>query len=182
MRSLVEMVDCLRWAKEMHIEYIELAALPPIIQIANKMMKHSTFDHLTTMSIINNDERNWCDALYWKWDDAVSGMLSMFTSLYPFINLTFRTLTTLYLFCTFILLLLLLIVHLLNLYICAFSLLFLAECGGTIKDEPSGRILSPGYPAPYEHNLHCIWTIEAAPGSTIRSEQLCLFPFFFCAF
>lgn len=51
-----------------------------------------------------------------------------------------------------------------------FSVLLLAECGGTIKEEPSGRILSPGYPAPYEHNLHCVWTIEAAPGSTIRSE------------
>lgn len=48
---------------------------------------------------------------------------------------------------------------------------FPAECGGTIKDEPSGRILSPGYPSPYEHNLHCVWTIEAAPGSTIRSER-----------
>lgn len=52
-----------------------------------------------------------------------------------------------------------------------FFQLFSAECGGTIKNEPSGRILSPGYPAPYEHNLHCIWTIEAPPGSTIRSEQ-----------
>ncbi|XP_036410979.1 CUB and sushi domain-containing protein 2 [Megalops cyprinoides] len=45
--------------------------------------------------------------------------------------------------------------------------LCVAECGGTIKDEPTGRILSPGYPAPYDHNLHCVWTIEAAPGSTI---------------
>lgn len=51
------------------------------------------------------------------------------------------------------------------------SMPFPAECGGTIKDEPSGRILSPGYPSPYEHNLHCVWTIEAAPGSTIRSER-----------
>uniref|UniRef100_A0A673BJS4 CUB and Sushi multiple domains 2 n=1 Tax=Sphaeramia orbicularis TaxID=375764 RepID=A0A673BJS4_9TELE len=39
-------------------------------------------------------------------------------------------------------------------------------------DEPTGRILSPGYPAPYEHNLHCIWTIEAAPGSTISLHFL----------
>ncbi|XP_067112326.1 CUB and sushi domain-containing protein 2 [Osmerus mordax] len=45
--------------------------------------------------------------------------------------------------------------------------LCVAECGGTIKDEPAGRILSPGYPAPYEHNLHCVWTIEATPGSTV---------------
>uniref|UniRef100_A0A8C2WMG0 CUB and Sushi multiple domains 2 n=1 Tax=Cyclopterus lumpus TaxID=8103 RepID=A0A8C2WMG0_CYCLU len=50
--------------------------------------------------------------------------------------------------------------------------LCVAECGGTIKDEPSGRILSPGYPAPYEHNLHCTWTIEAAPGSTISLHFL----------
>lgn len=55
---------------------------------------------------------------------------------------------------------------------------FPAECGGTIKEEPSGRILSPGYPSPYEHNLHCVWTIEAAPGSTIRSEQHSPFPLF----
>ncbi|MEQ2217399.1 hypothetical protein XENOCAPTIV_008798 [Xenoophorus captivus] len=53
----------------------------------------------------------------------------------------------------------------------------LAECGGTIKEEPAGRILSPGYPAPYEHNLHCVWTIEAAPGSTIRCEQQPWFSF-----
>uniref|UniRef100_A0A3B4AL78 Uncharacterized protein n=1 Tax=Periophthalmus magnuspinnatus TaxID=409849 RepID=A0A3B4AL78_9GOBI len=50
--------------------------------------------------------------------------------------------------------------------------LCVAECGGTIKEEPFGRILSPGYPAPYEHNLHCIWTIEAAPGSTISLHFL----------
>ncbi|XP_032436521.1 CUB and sushi domain-containing protein 2 [Xiphophorus hellerii] len=50
--------------------------------------------------------------------------------------------------------------------------LCVAECGGTIKEEPSGRILSPGYPAPYEHNLHCVWTIEAAPGSTISLHFL----------
>uniref|UniRef100_A0A8C0FU17 CUB and Sushi multiple domains 2 n=1 Tax=Bubo bubo TaxID=30461 RepID=A0A8C0FU17_BUBBB len=42
-----------------------------------------------------------------------------------------------------------------------------AECGGTIKGESSGRILSPGYPTPYDHNLNCIWTIEAEAGCTI---------------
>uniref|UniRef100_A0A8C3UBV4 CUB and Sushi multiple domains 2 n=1 Tax=Catharus ustulatus TaxID=91951 RepID=A0A8C3UBV4_CATUS len=42
-----------------------------------------------------------------------------------------------------------------------------AECGGTIRGEASGRILSPGYPTPYDHNLNCIWTIEAEPGCTI---------------
>lgn len=112
---------------------------------------------------------NWWDALYWKWDDAVSGMLSMLTLLYPCINLTFRTLMSLY-FTSFALSLTRLFNHSISLF------LFPAECGGTIKDEPSGRILSPGYPAPYEHNLHCMWTIEAAPGSTIRSEQHSLFP------
>ncbi|XP_075409854.1 CUB and sushi domain-containing protein 2 isoform X3 [Tenrec ecaudatus] len=42
-----------------------------------------------------------------------------------------------------------------------------AECGGTVKGEASGQVLSPGYPAPYEHNLNCIWTIEADAGCTI---------------
>lgn len=78
-------------------------------------------------------------------------MLRTLTLLFSFINLIFRTSMGSYFF--------------------FLSLLLPAECGGTIKDEPSGRILSPGYPAPYEHNLHCIWTIDAAPGSTIRSER-----------
>ncbi|XP_078301352.1 CUB and sushi domain-containing protein 1 isoform X1 [Panthera onca] len=42
-----------------------------------------------------------------------------------------------------------------------------AECGGHIHAATSGRILSPGYPAPYDNNLHCTWTIEADPGKTI---------------
>lgn len=42
-----------------------------------------------------------------------------------------------------------------------------AECGGTVKGEVSGQVLSPGYPAPYEHNLNCIWTVEADAGCTI---------------
>ncbi|XP_023598845.1 CUB and sushi domain-containing protein 1-like [Trichechus manatus latirostris] len=43
----------------------------------------------------------------------------------------------------------------------------IAECGGQIHVATSGRILSPGYPAPYDHNLHCTWIIEADPGKTI---------------
>ncbi|XP_068442403.1 CUB and sushi domain-containing protein 1a isoform X2 [Clinocottus analis] len=43
----------------------------------------------------------------------------------------------------------------------------IAECGGHITGAVSGRILSPGYPAPYENNLHCTWTIEADTGKTI---------------
>ncbi|XP_072264529.1 CUB and sushi domain-containing protein 1 [Pyxicephalus adspersus] len=42
-----------------------------------------------------------------------------------------------------------------------------AECGGRIYAVASGRILSPGYPAPYENNLHCTWILEADPGKTI---------------
>ncbi|KAM5264090.1 CUB and sushi domain-containing protein 1 [Ctenodactylus gundi] len=42
-----------------------------------------------------------------------------------------------------------------------------AECGGHIHAAASGRILSPGYPAPYDNNLHCSWTVEADPGRTI---------------
>uniref|UniRef100_A0A8D0BPV5 CUB and Sushi multiple domains 1 n=1 Tax=Salvator merianae TaxID=96440 RepID=A0A8D0BPV5_SALMN len=43
----------------------------------------------------------------------------------------------------------------------------IAECGGQIHAATSGRILSPGYPAPYDNNLHCTWIIEADPGRTI---------------
>ncbi|XP_005562578.3 CUB and sushi domain-containing protein 1 isoform X1 [Macaca fascicularis] len=43
----------------------------------------------------------------------------------------------------------------------------IAECGGQIHAATSGRILSPGYPAPYDNNLHCTWIIEADPGKTI---------------
>uniref|UniRef100_A0A5G2R948 CUB and Sushi multiple domains 1 n=1 Tax=Sus scrofa TaxID=9823 RepID=A0A5G2R948_PIG len=43
----------------------------------------------------------------------------------------------------------------------------MAECGGQIHAATSGRILSPGYPAPYDNNLHCTWVIEADPGKTI---------------
>ncbi|KAI1241194.1 hypothetical protein IHE44_0009660 [Lamprotornis superbus] len=41
------------------------------------------------------------------------------------------------------------------------------RCGGRIHAATSGRILSPGYPAPYDNNLHCTWIIEADPGKTI---------------
>lgn len=43
-----------------------------------------------------------------------------------------------------------------------------AECGGRIHAATSGRLLSPGYPAPYDNNLHCTWVVEADPGRTIR--------------
>ncbi|KAJ8250433.1 hypothetical protein COCON_G00223550 [Conger conger] len=42
-----------------------------------------------------------------------------------------------------------------------------AECGGLLQGATSGRILSPGYPAPYDNNLHCTWSIEADTGKTI---------------
>lgn len=50
---------------------------------------------------------------------------------------------------------------------------FSAECGGRINAAVSGRILSPGYPAPYDNNLHCTWIIEADPGRTIRYACYC---------
>ncbi|KAK3553354.1 hypothetical protein QTP70_002432 [Hemibagrus guttatus] len=43
----------------------------------------------------------------------------------------------------------------------------MAECGGHISGATSGRILSPGYPVPYDNNLHCTWSIEADTGKTV---------------
>ncbi len=43
-----------------------------------------------------------------------------------------------------------------------------AECGGRFKGESSGRILSPGYPFPYDNNLRCTWTIEVDSGNIVR--------------
>ncbi|ETE68909.1 CUB and sushi domain-containing protein 2, partial [Ophiophagus hannah] len=48
-----------------------------------------------------------------------------------------------------------------------FELQFSTECGGSMRGESSGRILSPGFPTPYDHNLNCVWTIEAEAGCTI---------------
>lgn len=45
--------------------------------------------------------------------------------------------------------------------------IIVAECGGLIHGEKVGRVLSPGYPAPYDHNLNCVWIIEADAGCTI---------------
>ncbi|TNN72286.1 CUB and sushi domain-containing protein 3 [Liparis tanakae] len=42
-----------------------------------------------------------------------------------------------------------------------------AECGGRFKSESSGRILSPGYPFPYDNNLRCTWTIEVDSGNIL---------------
>uniref|UniRef100_A0A6I8P0Q8 CUB and Sushi multiple domains 2 n=1 Tax=Ornithorhynchus anatinus TaxID=9258 RepID=A0A6I8P0Q8_ORNAN len=47
-----------------------------------------------------------------------------------------------------------------------------AECGGTVRGESVGKILSPGYPSPYDHNLNCVWTVEAEAGCTIRLHFL----------
>ncbi|XP_055490551.1 CUB and sushi domain-containing protein 3-like [Leucoraja erinacea] len=46
----------------------------------------------------------------------------------------------------------------------------IAECGGQFKGESAGRILSPGYPFPYDNNLRCIWTIEMDPGNIISLQ------------
>ncbi|OXB80743.1 UNVERIFIED_CONTAM: hypothetical protein H355_013536, partial [Colinus virginianus] len=48
----------------------------------------------------------------------------------------------------------------------------LAECGGRFKGESSGRILSPGYPFPYDNNLRCMWVIEVDPGNIVSLQFL----------
>lgn len=49
-----------------------------------------------------------------------------------------------------------------------------AECGGRFKGESSGRILSPGYPFPYDNNLRCMWMIEVDPGNIVRYSKTVL--------
>uniref|UniRef100_A0A673MU52 CUB and sushi domain-containing protein 3-like n=1 Tax=Sinocyclocheilus rhinocerous TaxID=307959 RepID=A0A673MU52_9TELE len=48
----------------------------------------------------------------------------------------------------------------------------IAECGGSFKGESSGRILSPGYPFPYDNNLRCTWTFEVDSGNTVSLQFL----------
>ncbi|XP_076868457.1 CUB and sushi domain-containing protein 3 isoform X4 [Brachyhypopomus gauderio] len=48
----------------------------------------------------------------------------------------------------------------------------IAECGGSFKGESVGRILSPGYPFPYDNNLRCTWSIEVDSGNTVSLQFL----------
>ncbi|KAG7229420.1 hypothetical protein INR49_012811, partial [Caranx melampygus] len=48
----------------------------------------------------------------------------------------------------------------------------IAECGGSFKGEATGRILSPGYPFPYDNNLRCTWTIEVNSGNIVSLQFL----------
>ncbi|KAL2080246.1 hypothetical protein ACEWY4_024039 [Coilia grayii] len=48
----------------------------------------------------------------------------------------------------------------------------IAECGGRFKGESTGRILSPGYPFPYDNNLRCTWTIEVDTGNIVSLQFL----------
>ncbi|CAB1315644.1 unnamed protein product, partial [Coregonus sp. 'balchen'] len=47
-----------------------------------------------------------------------------------------------------------------------------AECGGRFKGESTGRILSPGYPFPYDNNLRCTWTITVNSGNIVSLQFL----------
>lgn len=40
-------------------------------------------------------------------------------------------------------------------------------CGGTVT-SPSGSIISPHYPEPYNQNTECYWKIAVSPGSRIQ--------------
>ncbi|KAI4582045.1 hypothetical protein MJG53_009570 [Ovis ammon polii x Ovis aries] len=53
-----------------------------------------------------------------------------------------------------------------------FQLVYTTECGGRFKGESSGRILSPGYPFPYDNNLRCMWMIEVDPGNIVSLQFL----------
>uniref|UniRef100_UPI001EAF343E CUB and sushi domain-containing protein 3-like n=1 Tax=Oncorhynchus gorbuscha TaxID=8017 RepID=UPI001EAF343E len=46
------------------------------------------------------------------------------------------------------------------------------ECGGRFKGESTGRILSPGYPFPYDNNLRCTWTITVNSGNIVSLQFL----------
>uniref|UniRef100_A0A8C7D526 CUB and Sushi multiple domains 3 n=1 Tax=Oncorhynchus kisutch TaxID=8019 RepID=A0A8C7D526_ONCKI len=48
----------------------------------------------------------------------------------------------------------------------------IAECGGKFTGESSGRILSPGYPFPYDNNLRCTWIIEVDSGNIVSLQFL----------
>ncbi|XP_042168289.1 CUB and sushi domain-containing protein 3-like, partial [Oncorhynchus tshawytscha] len=48
----------------------------------------------------------------------------------------------------------------------------IAECGGRFKGESTGRILSPGYPFPYDNNLRCTWTITVNSGNIVSLQFL----------
>ena len=50
-----------------------------------------------------------------------------------------------------------------------------SECGGQITVD-NGNITSPGYPANYENNLDCTWTIPNDNGFEIRvRKKSCFF-------
>ncbi|XP_037533201.1 CUB and sushi domain-containing protein 3 [Nematolebias whitei] len=48
----------------------------------------------------------------------------------------------------------------------------IAECGSSFKGQSTGRILSPGYPFPYDNNLRCTWTIEVNSGNIVSLQFL----------
>ncbi|KAG7260560.1 hypothetical protein CRUP_000113 [Coryphaenoides rupestris] len=53
-----------------------------------------------------------------------------------------------------------------------FRLQYYTECGGSFKGISTGRILSPGYPFPYDNNLRCTWTIGVDSGNIVSLQFL----------
>ena len=43
-----------------------------------------------------------------------------------------------------------------------------AVCGGTFRNVTVGRVVSPGFPDNYSHNLTCRWVLEAAEGHRLH--------------
>jgi len=44
----------------------------------------------------------------------------------------------------------------------------IAACGGVTRNATTGRLISPGFPGNYSHNLTCHWLLEAPEGQRLH--------------